>query len=139
MQNPKVAIRAITYVAVYIGGLALIHFYIGGKEELLADGLWPMAVWSFVCGLVTVRFEALIAPAGVIAVGVVAWMVSTGGEITYSYDTGPITLLFYPLALGFVTTVLAVPMGVGVVIARLLQPERAAHSQNPLASLDEVR
>ncbi|HEU0019753.1 MAG TPA: hypothetical protein VFQ14_05620 [Thermoleophilaceae bacterium] len=139
MKDPKVAIRAIAYVAVYAGGLALSYVHFGGSEEILADALTPVMVWSLVCGLVTVRFEALMAPAGVIAVGVIAWIASTDGVIVYSYDTGPITLLFYPLILGFVTAALIVPMGIGIVVARLLQPERVARSQSPLASLDEIR
>jgi hypothetical protein len=120
MQDPKVALRAIAYVAVYVGGLALLYVHFGGAE-ILAGALMPVMVWSLVCGLATVRFEALIAPAGVIAAGV------------------PITLLFYPLIAGLVTASLVVPMGAGIVIARLLQPERTARSRNPLASLDEIR
>jgi hypothetical protein len=138
MQDPTVALRAIAYVAVYVGGLALLYVHFGGAE-ILAGALMPVMVWSLVCGLATVRFEALIAPAGVIAAGVLVWLASTDETITYSYDGGPITLLFYPLIAGLVTASLVVPMGAGIVIARLLQPERTARSRNPLASLDEIR
>lgn len=129
------ATRPIAFVATYVGGLVLLYLHLGGDTP---DGFHDLALatagWSLICGLVTVRFEALLVPVGVIGVWILAAIPASDGTIVLSTET----LFFYPVLLGFVSVVLLLPMGAGIAAGRRLQPERTERSQNPLASLDEV-
>jgi hypothetical protein len=137
MSDPKAALRAIAYVLIYAGGLAALVFVWPGHGGS-GDALWlAAAAWSLACGLATVRFEALFVPVGVVCTAWLGWLLQADGLTTY--DSGPIVLLFYPVLLVLALGVLCGPVSVGIVVARLAQPERAARSKSLLASLEERR
>jgi hypothetical protein len=113
MNNPK----ELGYAIAYMSGLTA-----------LAVATWPFdnlslplalaAGWSLIFGLMTTRFDALLLPTSAIGGAMMLFLATTNLE-GWGSDTGPISLLLIPLFAGYLLLPLALPMGAGILLARL--------------------
>jgi hypothetical protein len=113
MNDPK----ELGYAIAYMGGLAA-----------LAVAAWPLdnlsvplalaAGWSLLFGLMTTRFDALLLPVSALG-GATMLFLLTADLQGWGSDTGPISLLLIPVFAGYLLLPLALPMGAGILLARL--------------------